>query len=171
MSATPQAIVLVHPGSAVGSANDQLGKSVARAEREAMAHELDGWSGHVIVIDGDFSDELPRHELFDRAIRACVDRNAAAGFLALRVYGDDNSSHMRQEDAIAAVLDEHGARLAGAAFVLTGAWWEPETSGGCVGSVLEVVRERGFTASVSDTAMLPAWSRDEEQDAEPQRHR
>ena len=67
-------LVLVHPGSACGSADMNLGKFEARAARAELAYELDYWHGTLLVIDGELSDELPWYPQLDRAITECLAR-------------------------------------------------------------------------------------------------
>lgn len=75
MTAVHRVLVLVHPGSACGSANFNIGKFEARAARDALCSELDNWRGDVLVIDGELSDELEFYPSFDLAIRDCLQRN------------------------------------------------------------------------------------------------
>lgn len=146
-SPTEPVLVLIHPGSAVGSANYNLGEAAARDARDLLAQELAHWKGHVLVIDGALSDELERVPSLAHAIDECLARNRACGYLSLRLKGDD-PEHL---DRLGELCDS-GFPFA-ARFVLTGAWYEPANGGGCVGSAATLLRARGFEALVDESAL------------------
>lgn len=78
-------LVVVHPGSALGSANMNLGKFEARAARAALAFALEQWEGDVVVIHGEMSDELPYYPRLQEAIQGVLERNRASGHHASEV--------------------------------------------------------------------------------------
>lgn len=152
----PPILVLVHPGSACGSANYNLGRTEARCARESLVHCLDDHAGGLIVIDGDFSDELPDYPDLNQAIHKAIQRATDAGQVALRVMGDDGQD-FNQTRAIASVLEAH-PDLKSHPFIVTGAWYEAPTPddtepGGCVGSVLTALATLGVRAHVDESAV------------------
>lgn len=58
MSGNTEILVIVHPGSACGSAEMNLGKDNAQVQRLDMQQLIEGWEGGVVIIDGTLSDEL-----------------------------------------------------------------------------------------------------------------
>lgn len=142
-------LVVVHPGSACGSANFNLGRFAARGARDALVREVEDWSASVVIIDGSLSDELPYYPALQQALDGCLRRSAAAGGLAVRVMGDDPE----QVDRIREIATAMGERARRAHFVVTGAWLEPK-EGGCVGSVVRELRSMGCTAEVARSAVF-----------------
>jgi hypothetical protein len=65
---TQKLLVIVHPGSACGSADFNLGKFEARAARDTLRGAIEDWEGGVIVIDGELSDELEHVPSLARAM-------------------------------------------------------------------------------------------------------
>jgi hypothetical protein len=160
MSSKPPILVLVHPGSACGSADFNIGHIEARAARDGLCFELDAWAGGILVIDGGFSDELPEYPTLNAAIEGALERSLKAGLVSQRVMGDDPEQSDRAREFIGLL----GADAQAYTFCITGTWYMPDDGGGCVGSVLEVFQAAGLTAEVSDHAVvLPD---EEEQDEE-----
>lgn len=145
-------LVLVHPGSACGSADFNLGKSIAGAGRDGIVLDLAASSGDVVVIDGHFSDEIPHYAGLSKALDEALERARERGDLSIRILGDD-SEDFNQVEAAKQVIVEHGLSPEAHAVSLTGAWFDHDGDEGCVNSVLEVFRERGFSATVLDGAM------------------
>lgn len=148
-------LVLVHPGSACGSANLHLGRLEARAARDRLASDLRAWTGPVLVIDGEFSDELGSFPMFQDAIDGCLARSRAAGHFAARVMGDDPDHELRAKE-LCAIKFEYVP-----VFEVTGAWHMPNAGGGCVGTTVQVLREHGFEAAVADSALDPDEGQDD----------
>lgn len=160
-----EVLVVVHPGSACGSADMNLGRMDARAARDALAFELDRWQGPVVVIHGEFSDELPSYPMLGQAVSNVVARARQAGHRADEILGDDNSDH----NQVAAITEWLEANVGAdrPAFRVTGAWYHPEDGGGCVGSVLDQLRALGHEAIVADSVVeLCSESEDDELDDE-----
>lgn len=152
-------LVLVHPGSACGSANENLGRYEARAGRDGLKMDLDLWKGGVLVIDGVLSQDLEYFPVFDAAIKGALARAAVAGFVSERRYGSDDQDE-DQAVAARAFLDEVPLP-AGTRVTLTGAWYYPDGKHGCVNDVMDVFEARGFSCDVSDNAMTLADDFDE----------
>lgn len=157
---TKPILVLVHPGSACGSADMNLGKFEARAARAELAYELDHWHGTLLVIDGELSDELPWYPQLDRAITECLARGAHLPVPSRRVLGDDPAQVESAREFAAQI-----GPAAAAGFRVTGAWYHPEDGGGCVGSVVDELRRLGYPAEVSDNAVALAWEADADDEA------
>lgn len=145
-------LVLVHPGSLCGSAAAQLGKMDARAAREEILMEVAQHEGGLLVIDGCLSDELSQDE--QQMIEAALDRAAARGALAARLWGcdageepfdawrgralADGTSITDHQDTAAAAAAVH---ISAPEIIVTGAWATPDHSSGCASSVLLALRE------------------------------
>jgi len=145
-----QLLIIVHPGSACGSADFNLGADLGQAARAALADEISGWTGPVLVIDGALSDELELDPLGD-VIEAALSRAAAARTVSSRIFACDDET----EDWPAVVAkhlqdDRYPDDLHA---VVTGAWYFEDGSSGCVNAVCEVMRARGSTAEVAPSAL------------------
>lgn len=167
-------LILVHPGSACGSADFNLGRSEAEAARERLCEDLDEWHGSLIVIDSSLSDEIAWRPHLCNAIRRALsradpeDRNRThlpappdlpseeqlrdscpeAGF-ALRIWGcDDVGPHHAETVALllkSGIFDPGRASLS-----ITGAWYDPDGDEGCVNAVAAGLRQAGL-----DPVLLP----------------
>lgn len=142
-------LVVVHPASVCGSANFNIGARAASSARELLIQEFRSWRGSVIVIDGDFREELILYPVFKQALDGVLSRSRKDGFLSLRVAGIDPE----QVDRIREVLGRLPAGGRGNRFVVTGAWYHPQDGGGCVGSVLDELREHGCQAELAESAV------------------
>lgn len=156
-------LVLVHPGSLVGSANYNVGRDQARATRADIARELDAWCGDVLVINGVLCDELASAPLLQQSIQRCLERNVQAGHDCRQVLGEDPD----QIERIRQYMVQRGAALQGAQFHLTGAWYGPNQYG-CVGSVEAELRAAGHAVEVSDTALVDPDSQDDSDSGDPE---
>ena len=158
MPAPQPLLFIVHPGSACGSADMNLGRDAAGFLRAQMQLLIESWEGGVVVIDGEISDELT--EGYGRsswrelgvAIEEALARAAQSNQLSVRIRGDD-SEEFDQDDAARKVVAEHGLAPASVDITLTGAWVEDDGSG-CVNSVRAVLAGLGFTPDVSDAMDL-----------------
>lgn len=141
-------LILVHPGSACRSADDQLGYQLAHSYREGLANDLDSWTGDMLVIDGDLSDELKQdpYGRLGQAIKDALGRCRAAGFRARRSWGCDNIPPYPPERIRAwlndGTIDANTMRIS-----LTGAWYN-ENGTGCVGGVEQDLLNAGFEVGV-----------------------
>ena len=145
-------LVVVHPGSALGSANFNLGRADARAARETLAEEIAGFDGHVVVIHGGLSSELSDYPIFDRALRGALNGAHAKGRLAAEMYGCDNTGP-HHPDAARRLVGRFPA-LRGCSIVCTGAWATEDNSSGCVNDVADSLRAAGCgNVNVSDRAV------------------
>ncbi len=150
--------MLVHPGSACGSANYHLGRRAAAECRAEIAALLENWTGGFIVLDGDLSDELPEYPAFNTAISACLRRARRRGAISVR-------SEAQDPDQVAVIGDlVKRLEVAGQTFEVTGAWYDPTDESGCVNSVVTELARRGFVVEVASAAVvLP-----EEEEVQPQ---
>lgn len=144
-----QVLVLVHPASACGSAEFSLGRGEARLARTALLQELRQWRGGIVVIDGDFSEELATVPIFNGAIDDCLARARDAGVVSARIDGPPAIF----EERFAQWLMSQPGRGQGSNFVVSGVWFHPKDGGGCVGAIYDVLRNHGCTAEVSESAM------------------
>lgn len=148
-------LFVVHPGSACGSADWNLGDEAAAAARAALAADLEAWTGGVVVIDGDLSGELlaPPYRRLGRAVEGALARAASAGMPVLRVAGDawDAERDQRWAASRAARL----LRLApeGPPPEVTGAWLHLGDEEGCVNSVRDALAQAGLAARVRASAV------------------
>ena len=139
-------LVVVHPGSACGSADYNLGRNEARAARDAITQLCNDWTGHVIVLDGMLSDELEEYPVFARAITGLLVRAREAGYLAIRHDAEDPM----QVDVVGALISEHDV-LKQSRMTVTGAWYYPDdTEFGCVNSVIDAINALGGHAEVAE---------------------
>jgi len=156
-------LVVVHPGSALGSADFNLGKFEARAARDQLAQELETWEGPLLVIHGQLSEDLPDYPRLHQAIEGAVARNKAAGFAADQVRGCDEEEH-NQEAAAEAWVSSLAWNSQETEFEVSGAWYHPEDGSGCVGGVIEHLKQLGYSAHVSPSAVELYWEEELEED-------
>lgn len=148
-------LIVVHPGSALGSADFNLGRTEATAAREALVQELDQWEGPLLIIHGELSEELYRYPQLDQALRWAQARNTQAGFPSHERDGcDENGADANQEAAIQAWVDEEKWDPQTTVFRVSGAWYHPEDQGGCVGSVISRLKNLGYQAEVSPSVVV-----------------
>lgn len=148
-------LIVVHPGSCCGSADFNCGDEAAEDARDILADDLDEWTGAVAVIDGDLSSDLRQRKYreFGAAIEGALERAAAAGLPAIRIRGGDEDEF----DQVAAALSLCGSLcLASSAWKVevTGAWYDPSGSEGCVNSVVEALAKAGVSAAVRPSAVM-----------------
>lgn len=167
MSDLREIFVVVHPGSALGSANMNLGKFIAEGARSALEHAFDSWTGPSVVIHGELSDELPHYPQFAQALNQMVNRSQAHGHVVATLVGDDESEH-NQEEAIKNWVTAQGLVPGEVRFRVTGAWYHSSDGGGCVGSVIDQLKALGHTAQLDEDSVLDldADELDEELDDE-----
>jgi hypothetical protein len=133
-----QILILVHPGSLCGSADMNLGRFEASAAREEIAFELDQWKGGLVVLDGMFSDELPDYPVINDAIEECLDRCSTSP-ITTRLEADDPDHAQIALD----YLRKHEMPT-DTKIVITGAWYEPDWSCGCVNLTFAALKKAGF---------------------------
>lgn len=140
-------LIVVHPGSMCGSANENIGRMAARHFRDSVSSDLRTWKGDLLVLDGDLSEELPNYPMFAESIDSAV-RMAAGGELRLRLPADD-PEHV--EIGVDFVLPRY--RFDNAIHI-TGAWHHfPEPHYGCVTALASALHGAGFTqVQVLDSA-------------------
>lgn len=161
-------LILVHPGSLCGSADMNLGRYDARAVRDGIITELDGWTGPIVVIDGALSDELEQYSTLGIAIDAAVLRAQSSGLTGMRIMGDDDSD-FNQVSAIRKIVADGVLGATEHSPKITGAWYHPdEDDFGCVNSVYDALVGLGFLPDVLDSAARLEDDYDEEDDTIPQ---
>ncbi len=160
-------LVITHPGSACGSADFNLGGdgSLSRSYREGMIEQFNSWQGGVIVLSGDFYDELrqPKYRSFGKAIDALLSRTRAVGKVSIRKPAPDPDN----AKVITRLLSDPANR--GRKYLCTGAWWYGGDDG-CVGATAAAIRALGLPVEISETVVteedasgFDSW--DEEEDA------
>lgn len=145
-----QILVLVHPGSACGSADFNLGRAIAREARETLARQISAWRGGVLVIDGELSDELVDYPSLDCSIKDGLRIAKESGHISQRVVGDDPDQVQRISEFVASLSEQDKSETA---FTVTGAWFDPNDGEGCVGSVHKQLIALGCKAEVSESAV------------------
>lgn len=144
-----QILVIVHPGSACGSADFNYGnRTTAEIYREALIREWRNWRGGVVVIDSALSDELPGYPHLKAALDNLLVRAAAAGRPAIRTRANDPKQNL----AIGTLLRKWKLPKDQAQFLVTGAWHYPDDRG-CVGGVCRTIRALDYRAEISPAAL------------------
>lgn len=145
-------MVVVHAGSACGSANMNLGYQLASSCRDYLAQDLDAWNGPILVIDGSLSDELADYPKLDAAIKAALKRGRKHHKLGSRIWGcDDVAPH--QTEAVTRWTKRRRLKPANCHFEVTGCWTSRLTGSGCVDDVVRALVKLGFTADIRDSAI------------------
>lgn len=153
MTRTLKTLILVHPGSACGSADYNVGWGIAGRVRGDIQEKLEAWEGHVVVLDGYLSVEIYRG--FADQITRALRRARESGALGLRLWGDDAGEDpyddwqglSRNNQPAIFENQEDAARwlatwLQSEEIVVTGAWATKDGRSGCVNAVVDVLRER-----------------------------
>lgn len=148
--AVQSVMVVVHPGSACGSANFNLGKSVANGERDFLAQDIANWREGILVIHGTYSDELIHYSNLNSALNNTFANADREGKLAMRIFACDDATD-GWEKYVAAVLSHipRDTRLE-----ITGIWYFDDDSAGCVNAVYDEAIALGFkSVNVRDSAI------------------
>lgn len=127
-------LIIVHPGSLCGSADFNLGRDEAKQVRKRIQAELASWSGSVLVLHGDLSDELANYPALESAIEDSVCRASKSalrfGGFGVEVDADDpdHSEIALQE------MDNLGVSK-DAPILISGAWFDPTEKSGCINAL------------------------------------
>lgn len=141
-------LIIVHPGSACGSADFNLGIEAA-ALRDAMAEEVARWDGDIHIIDGELSDELHHYARLGLAIECAIERALTTDRKVKRTMA-------------CALNDPNWTKKVSADFaclwpgtrnnvLLTGAWHHADGSG-CINAIHNVIGPQERIA-ISERAM------------------
>lgn len=138
-------LVVVHPDSACGSADFNLGNDEAATDRAKLIADLNGWRGGVIILYGGLRDELSlrAYKPLQTALVSVLDRAKASQQIAISRIAIDPAQRKVMQQIIPKLALDPKTR-----FFLTGAWFHIDDSSGCVGDVLDVLRSAGFTATL-----------------------
>lgn len=154
---TQKILILVHPGSACGSATFSLGEDEAEKARRTLEADIARWTGHVMVVHGELSDELSDYPALAEAIRACRLRCASHGFLVREIMAcalsDEDWDGIVQEALLKLKQEIPGALEAS----ITGAWKSLDDSG-CVNTVCEISNTVGIPATMLEGAVMEDFS-------------
>lgn len=133
-------MVLVHPGSACGSADFNLGHEGPTA-RHALAREVMAWRDDLLVVDGELSDELLVYPVMGIALESAADHKERIMF---REVACDMTVDNWPE-VVARRFEEmwpggpHEVHVTGA--------WKHDDGSGCVNAVADVLDSHYVTIS------------------------
>lgn len=149
MDAAPTPLlIIVHPGSACGSANMNLGKSQASGDRDALANDINQWRGNVLVLDGEYSDELHYYSNLDSAITGAVSRAE----IGIRIMACDQSSDDWVSDLVKTVRRLNLPKET--PIEITGAWHHPDHENtGCCNAARDAMKAMGYRATIRWSAL------------------
>lgn len=148
-----RAFFLVHPGSACGSANHNIGKTDARMYREAIVEDLLAvdCDETFVWVTGELDDELRDYGNLDNAV-ACAAKSAGR---YLKVHGYDGAPGAGPASLEA--VKQLSLSPAEDEIFVTGAWFNSENDDyGCVNDAVLALRGAGFTVRVLGSAVLEA---------------
>lgn len=143
-------LVVVHPGSACGSADFNIGDEEGAEARARLVDRLDSWKAGVFVIDGDLSEELPEHPALNEAITRALVRARGDGHVSVRAIAEAEEL----APLIQRFVEERQQQLPNMRFEVAGAWLHEEGDQGEVNIVARVIRAMGLQADVSAAAIL-----------------
>ena len=144
---TPTAMIVVHPGSACGSATAHLGRAAADSSRQSMVQSIEHHTGALFIVDGDLSDELPDYPKLNAAILNGLKKTKTSG----RIYACDDMTPNWPEVVKKYIAEQNIPK--NTFFNLTGAWYFEDDSAGCINAVYDVLRSLGFGVDVLDSAL------------------
>lgn len=139
----PPLLILVHPGSACGSADFTLGRDNARDARMDLSEKLGDWSGNLLVVDGSLSTELATWPMFGGQIKQALAAAKSSGFFSGRIFACDDETENWPE-VVAAALKQAGLPSETPVEV-TGAWFFEDDTAGCVNAARDAATAAGFT--------------------------
>lgn len=132
-------LVVVHPGSACGSADFNLGLMEGAKARERLARTITNWPGQIVIIDGELSDELGVYAHLGLAIE-----NAQTARRVTRVDADASV-----QDWAANASRVIKSRMQDGKVHLTGAWRHSDGSDGCIDHLARTMKSAfGIDADV-----------------------
>lgn len=133
-------LLMVHPGSACGSANFNIGQIQADQGRAGLIEDIDHAvqnNMHIIVLSGDFDDEIPYFPDLNKAYGEAI--KPVAGRVRKAVYaGDPDQIDVTQE-----IVKGLGGKAKDIHFLVSGCCLldaDKEVKEGCVGSVYETLK-------------------------------
>ena len=136
-------LVVVHPGSACGSADFNLGDVAGSNGRHALCRTMHTWEDRAVVIDGNLSDEIARYPQVDIAIQNLLER--APGSTRVNADPSDAEWTRRAREAVSAT----GASKA----LLTGAWHHLDNDDGCVNHMAKALQSEGIEVEILPCAL------------------
>ena len=139
-------LIVVHPGSACGSADFNLGDVKGSQAREKLSNTLFTWEGDVLVIDGELSNELHHYPLPSLALKNKTDTGKVKRTLACSL-NDENWVEKACQFVSQNVAPE-------TTVLLTGAWHEPDGKTGCIDTIEKNLNDMGYKTSISDCALV-----------------
>lgn len=144
MNTSRDILVLVHPGSACGSADFNL-QLEAGPYREALAAEIHEWQHDILIVDGQLSDELEHYAVLGLAIQNAVERDG-------RRVVRERACDFTADDWPTLVRTRFDAEWPGGPHrvVLTGAWYGDDGHG-CINAVAEALDAQ--TIAISPRAL------------------
>lgn len=147
-------LILVHPGSACGSADFNLGSEDAAFSRSRLISDLDAWSGPIAVIDGRLSRELAQRAYYalGTAVGNAIARAARQGLFAEHFKGEDGTAR-DQVWAMLRIIERANLTPQTHRVELTGAWYNDNGISGCVNDVRRALEKRGFDVAVRSSAI------------------
>ena len=143
-------LFVVHPGSACGSADFNIGEEDAAADRAKLEAFLNAWTGGVIVLSGEHDAELRkrRYRSLGLAIEGALATAQGTG-VSMTVAAPDP-----KQMAVSRKLANKLGLTIDHPIVVTGAWASRGDSG-CVNSVVEALTAAGFgDVTLSDSAVF-----------------
>lgn len=147
MNTEGKILVVVHPGSACGSADFNIGFMLAQKYRRALCDRLERWLGGLVILDGELSSELSAYPQLKDALDSTLARASAGGHVAIRTPADDPSQIEVSRRLFKDIDREVG-------IIVTGAWYHPDDAAGCVNSVADVLQKMGFQYVEIDESAL-----------------
>lgn len=141
MTTANKIMVLVHPGSACGSADFNIGIS-AGAMREALAAEIQAWEHDILIVRNSLCDELKHY-----AVLGIVLDNAAEkpGRRVVEEHACDQTGPHWPEIVKTRFQAEWPAGPH--EVLLTGAWYDEMSENGCINAVAEMLSNHLVTVS------------------------
>ena len=132
-------LVVVHPGSACGYADFNLGLIEGAIARERLTRTIMRWGEQIIVIDGELSDELKTYAQLGLALE-----NARSAQRLQRIDADAEQPQWAQYAA-----GHISRRATSKRIMLTGAWHHPSDRQGCIDHLQSVLaNDHGIKAEI-----------------------
>ena len=137
-------LIVVHPGSACGSTDFNLGLACGAQSRERLPQTLFRWDEKIIVIDGELSHELSSYPTIGIPLL-----NAESAGRLSRVYACAGNPGW-VADAVEFIK---GKTMPNGQIKITGAWHDPERHSGCVNAVAQGLKNEGLAADILPCAI------------------
>lgn len=134
-----EVLVVVHPGSACGSADFSMGLEAAALARYDLGRTIHQWNGDSIIISNEFHAETDTYAQIGLALQGLRDPILIDACASREGWDEEAFQTIRSMPA-----DR---------FIITGAWHHPDQRSGCVDAIAAKMEEAGMDWEIATCAL------------------